>query len=186
MFVLMDLETTGFDPEKHEILQVGVLIGEITEKAGLLFGSYQVKIIPENLMWASKKALEINHYNPEIWEREAIDATSVYPILLDYLTTANYIGFNNPFDLGFLRTGMGTEGFDWREPRCQYDVLTALARPLKKKMNYGNAKLDTICDKLDVPAFEGAHDALGDVKRTWVAMWKALRILTGDERPYDI
>ena len=183
-FVLLDLETSGFDHHRHEILQVGILIGEIINHRGIIYDTYETKIIPENIEEASKKALEINKYDPEVWEAEGLPASDVFPFLVEFLDGCVFIGYNTPFDLGFLRSCIGLEGFKWVEPVRQFDVLVEIGRPLSRMKSYPNAKLDTLCakERIDYPA----HDALGDVKRTWVLMWEGYKMLTGEDVEYDI
>lgn len=92
-YAIIDVETTGLDPLRHEIIEVAIVTK--TE-------SYHVKILPENIERADKKALEINGYNPKDWfgavtQKDAAIATS------RLLNGKIIIGHNPSFDMSFIR-----------------------------------------------------------------------------------
>ena len=182
-FVLLDLETTGLNSGIHEIIQIGALFGEIGEGQALIYDEYESKVIPENIAVASPKALEVNHYDAALWKKEGKHAYSVLPELAKRMKGCTYIGYNNAFDLGFLRTAIGLEGLIWEEPEEQYDVLVEIGRPLSRREGTANARLDTLCDHMEIDY--PAHDALGDVKRTWLLMWLGLSKLANSCVSYD-
>ena len=92
-YAVVDIETTGLDPYKHEIIEIAILTETET---------YHVKVCPQNLQYADSKALEINGYNEKDWYGavKPIDAAIVTSRLLD---NKIIIGHNPSFDMSFLR-----------------------------------------------------------------------------------
>ena len=94
----VDLETTGLDPFKHEIIEIGVVIydagtGTLTE-----FGK---KIRPMNIEAADPKALEINGYSEEEWKK-ALPLKAVLQELASRCDGAYFMAYNATFDWSFL------------------------------------------------------------------------------------
>jgi len=92
-YAIIDIETTGLDPYKHEIIEIAI----ITEDE-----SYHAKVIPTNIEYASPKALEINGYNEKDWFG-AVPARDVAVRASRLLDGKIIIGHNPSFDMGFLR-----------------------------------------------------------------------------------
>ena len=64
---LIDVETTGLDSEKHEILEIGLVIFEGINPYKILH-THNVKVCPEHIETAQKQALEVNGYTPQDWK----------------------------------------------------------------------------------------------------------------------
>jgi len=92
-YAVVDIETTGLDCYKHEIIEIAI----VTESE-----RYHVKVRPERLEYADSKALEINGYNPKDWSG-AIRGCDVAMKTARILEGCTIIGHNPSFDMGFLR-----------------------------------------------------------------------------------
>jgi len=112
--VALDLETGGLDPGKHPIIQIGALAVEDFE----VIDTFERKL-SFDLETADAEALRHNHFDLEVWERDAIDPREAAFQLAAFLRkhrsvemvskrtglpylVAQIIGHNVPFDLGFL------------------------------------------------------------------------------------
>jgi len=178
-FVIVDTETTGLHCSEHEILQIAAVAGEIVDDYAAIYWTYNQRVIPESLDSATSHALEVNRYDPVVWEETAVSLYHALPPVIEAIADATFVGYNASFDLGFLRVGAGLEGLTWREPPRIYDVFRELGKPLSNKRGT-SAKLVVLCDLLGIGT-EEAHDALVDVRMTWRLMWLALKELTGKE-----
>ena len=89
-----DTETTGLDPDKHDILEFSVSYrdGETI--------SHRVK--PLNIENADPRALEVNGYKEEDWvdAMEPSEAARLIPSLLNFCVV---VGHNIQYDLGMVR-----------------------------------------------------------------------------------
>src|SRR3989338_3625790 len=63
----VDLETTGLDPFRHEVVEIGIVLAE--QRADLfdrqyleLLSEHEIQLLPEHIETAEKKALEVTKY----------------------------------------------------------------------------------------------------------------------------
>ena len=68
----IDVETTGFSPEKHEIIELAVVLAKQTPREGKgpkleIIQEKEWKIKPEHLETAEEQALRVNGYNEVDW-----------------------------------------------------------------------------------------------------------------------
>ena len=156
---VIDTETTGLDPDTNEILEIAIYIPKDNLR-------WVRKIKPEHIETAHPKALEVNGYTPEAWE----GAGSA----LEVLTEANKIlkgcvplGQNITFDIGFYKATCARAGlkptFDFRHVE-----LYTLAYIHLVPHGLNSLSLVNVCDFLGI-GNEGAHTAMSDVDRTWLA-----------------
>jgi DNA polymerase III epsilon subunit-like protein len=95
--VFLDTETTGLDPDRHEVWEVAWAVDE---------GPIMSAVVPHSLRTADPKALELNGY----WTRgfeQAPGVLSADVTLREILTGATIVGSNPAFDAAFLRARWG-------------------------------------------------------------------------------
>lgn len=64
----IDVETTGTNPDRHEIIELALVVVKQIEREGQgpkieIVGEYEWKIKPERIEEAEEEALRINGYN---------------------------------------------------------------------------------------------------------------------------
>jgi DNA polymerase III alpha subunit (gram-positive type) len=94
----IDLETTGFKPGVHEIIEIG---GVITNAQLEIIDEIDIKVQPVRIETASAHAMEVNGYTPESW-LGAISLRSAMEIFSAKTENAIMSGHNTRFDLSFL------------------------------------------------------------------------------------
>lgn len=155
--IVVDLETSGLDPVKHEILEFACF----NEKKG---SHHSFKIKPRNIETASERALEINGYSEEAW-KDAMEPEDALHRINELLTGGIYLGQNIPFDLRFLNASFDRYGIKSLLGRRHVDTMT-LAYEHLVPLGINSLSLGTICEFLDI-SNEGAHTASADVFRTY-------------------
>ena len=106
--VFVDVETGGLDPRNYPLIQVAaVAVNEDFQELETI----EVKLRFEESA-ADRKALAINGYSREVWDREAVMAYDARDRVGDFLarhstastvgTRARLAGHNVAFDIGFL------------------------------------------------------------------------------------
>ena len=186
--VVFDLETSGFDPEKNDIIQIGAIAvnGNFDELA-----RFEVKV-DFNVKNAEPEALEINHFTIDAW-RDAVSPEEAINQFINFckpykdvkkvskkgwaydvtlLAGHNSEGFDRDFLFKWSKRIMPKKflPFDWftldsMQLRNALDICHAL----KFEENFTRKSLKLV----DLIDFEGAHDALADVEAT-VKLLKAL------------
>jgi DNA polymerase III alpha subunit (gram-positive type) len=154
--VFCDIETTGLDPKKHEIISIAIIVTarekEITR--------WELKVKPKNIRAADPTALLINGYNDEDW-KEAIDLeVALLPIADLFAKPILFIGYNPGFDLSFLRTALESHGHKLRRLRM-IDVMTLVHEHLYNR-GLNKMSLDSVRDYMGLSK-EHAHEAMQDV-----------------------
>ena len=155
----LDTETTGLSPQKHEILEIALLIEEEGKEPQALH--YLIK--PERLEDAQPEALKINGYaaSPERW-KGAPSLKEVGPQLVEALKGAVVVGHNVGFDLSFLEEGLKRSGVAGRLPYHKIDTVTLVYEHLQP-LGLKRVSLDKTREFLGWSK-EGAHTALKDAK----------------------
>lgn len=189
--VFFDLETGGLDPEQHPILQIAAVVVDSTTLDEI--ESFDRKILV-NVDSCDAKALEMNHFQSDVWAKEALPSADVRNQFTELLRrhstveqtsqrgnrfyVAQMAGHNiASFDMLFLQRWFKNGGAFCPASYRPLDTLQRAAWhfqendvPLPKDL-----KLGTLCDYFGVPIADGeAHDALSDVRGN-IAFYRVLR-----------
>jgi DNA polymerase III epsilon subunit-like protein len=104
LFAAVDLETSGLDPAKHEIIEVGVVL-ELPRLGGALYDSIVVEqhtfSLPFDVARADAKALELNGWGTRPFPPER-DPAWAAGFMSAVLADKYIVGKNPQFDVGFL------------------------------------------------------------------------------------
>lgn len=160
-YAFIDIETTGLDCYKHEIIEIAILTDS---------QKYHVKVSPQRLDIADSKALEINGYNSKDWDG-AVRACDVALKTSNMLEGCVIVGHNPGFDMGFL-------GELWELYNCNpyidkryIDTIVLAREHLPRCRSYS---LDSIRDYLGWSKI-GNHSALidcEDTERLFRLLWR--------------
>src|SRR4051812_2420857 len=102
--LLTDFETTGLNPEIHEIIEIGAIL--VDAKSLEVYWEHEEKSKPYCIECAEPKALEVNGYSEELW-KEADSFDRVFPRFLNRLDHSMiFTGQNVWFDLQFYLEGL--------------------------------------------------------------------------------
>lgn len=73
MFIFLDCETSGLDPYIHDITELGVIIIEKLKNKWIVNPKkyFHKRLFLQNPENADDEALEIGHYNEELWQKTA-------------------------------------------------------------------------------------------------------------------
>lgn len=164
-FVVMDLETTGWSPERDAITEVGA----VRVRAGRVMGELAALVNPGTAVPAEITELTgitdaMLAFAPPIG--------GVLPALRSLAGDRVIAAHNAPFDLGFLTAAFGKAGIGW-PAQAVLDTLP-LARALVGADEVPDHKLTTLTRYFGL-AHEPSHRALSDARATA----GLLHILTG-------
>lgn len=118
--IFLDVETTGLDPETHEIIEFA---GIRSDNGAIL----DLRIQPQHIETASPKALEVNGYNEADWA-DAVSPETAAQMIGEFMTGIP-VGHNTQFDLQFIRALLAKTGLVDTIDRRHGDTQTlALAK----------------------------------------------------------
>lgn len=177
----LDLETTGLNPKKNDIWQVGMMI----EVDGQVMDEADLKMAPRTPSSIDKKALEMSGHDKATMmsfsDPRAVMAT-FKEILAKYVDRFDsddkfvLAGFNiATFDDPFLREAFRKDGDKFYGSwffNAVLDVRAFVPFLLLRGYRFPDLKLETICEGLGIEI--QAHDALSDIRATRT-LWQFLR-----------
>lgn len=185
--VFFDLETGGLEPRHPDIQLAAVALApDWTE-----LEAFQQKIQFGEAK-ADREALEINHYDPALWSREAQPEALVVAKFAEFLNRHKSVEMiskaGRTYSVARL-AGHNAATFDGPRLRAMFarrsqflpahpQVMCTLQRALWYAMETGTAfkslKLSALCEHFGI-AIDGAHDALADVRMS-IALAKRLQV----------
>ena len=156
----IDTETTGLDPARHELIEVGVI--RVAADTLEEIDSTCVRVRPERIEDADPRALAINGYSERDWK----DAPTLVEALFwiaPLLEGAILAGHNVGFDRAFLQAAWKRAGVV--PPPMDHHILdtTSLAWPLFASGATKSLSLNTVCTHLGIERIE-KHRALDDAR----------------------
>ena len=152
-YVVFDLETTGFSPANHRIIEIGAVKvegGRITER----FSTFVNPKVPIPF-----KIEELTGIRDDM-VLDAPEISHALPKFLDFCGEAVMVAHNAGFDMSFISKNCERLGYP-----CSYTVVdtVALARVLMPQLN--RFKLDTLAKALKIP-LGNHHRAVDDAACT--------------------
>jgi DNA polymerase III epsilon subunit-like protein len=172
----IDTETTGTDPNRHEIIELAVIIVRQVQREGKgplieIVEECEWKIKPEHIDTAEEQALRVNGYNEVDW-MFAVDRKKAMEEFAKKTQSCSFVSHNLVFDYAFVQKAFEETGVDNLMHYAKLDTISiAFARlydaPLADKFS-----LRALCNLLKVENAK-AHTALADT-RALVSVYKKL------------
>ncbi|HRP69209.1 MAG TPA: 3'-5' exonuclease [Turneriella sp.] len=157
-FVAIDLETTGLNPYRHEIIEIGATAFSLDA----LGESFSVLIRPEKKM--DPKSRAIHQISSEELEQNAVSLEEGIALFMQFLPEGSWVFHNAPFDLAFLKQSFKQTKTPWPQ-RMYYDHLQ-LSRKLRPERE--SHSLAAIKKEVGIDTGK-AHRALADAQATALA-----------------
>ena len=175
----IDLETTGLDPETHEIIEIGGLvvkqIPQTNRGAKLeIIDEFEYKVKPENIEKADPEALRINGYNEPDW-LFAAGLKNVMQDISEKTQSANLVAQNVVFDWSFLNQAFKKTGVQNKMHYHKIDVINLAFTKFYHNPNLQYFNLKTLAEHFNIKN-EKAHTALADIKTTFEVYKRLLEI----------
>jgi DNA polymerase-3 subunit alpha (Gram-positive type) len=152
-FVVFDIETTGFSPEKNKIIEIGavkVVNGEIIDK-------FSVFVNPdEPIPFEIEQLTGIN--DNMVLDAEPIE--TILPKFLDFCGDSVIVAHNASFDVSFIKFQANRLGLEF-----QPTVLDTVEIARQLLPNLNRYKLDTVAKALNI-SLENHHRAVDDAGAT--------------------
>ncbi len=152
----IDLEMTGLEAQKHEIVEIGLVKASQPELD--IIEKWEAKVRPEHLETADPKALGISGYNSEGW-KNAISLKEMMEILSKKTEGAIMAGFVSFADYSFLDAAVTKTGIPLDFHRRYLDINSYTYAKLGYDWN--DTGLSALCKKLGIN-LENHHTAMAD------------------------
>ena len=168
-----DVETTGLDPVKQDIIQIAGLI----EIDNVVVEEFEFKVAPVNPENATPEALDVHGYDL-VTIMQFPPHSHVYNSLIElfskYIDKYNKAdkftpaGYNVRFDMDFLKNFFLKHNDKYFGSWFNYKMVDPLPvlhyAEWAQKISLENYKLVTVCERFGIEL--QAHDALSDIRAT--------------------
>lgn len=139
-FITIDIETTGLDPEKDEILEIAA-IKYIENNEAEVF-SRAVKVQKP----LTKEISELTGITDDFLLKNGMDIETALKDFWDFVGRAKLVGYNISFDMSFLRNASIEHKIKMQANKC-IDILQLARRKVKGTKNY---KMSTVASELGI------------------------------------
>lgn len=172
----VDVETTGTDYDKHEIIELALIVVKQIEREGKgpkieILGEYEWKIKPERIEDADEQALRVNGYNEADWIF-ASDLSSVLKEFNKKAESCTFVSHNLVFDYSFVSKAYQKTGIENNMHYGKLDTISIAFARLYDAPQADKFSLKFLCELLKVENAK-AHTALADT-RALVEVYKKL------------
>ena len=151
-YVVFDFETTGFSPQKNEIIQIGAVKYDENHQEVARFN----QLVKNQRSYVSTEITKLTGIKPaDLIDQPVME--QVLPEFLEFIKGHLLVAHNAPFDVGFLYQAIIDCAISGVEAFRVYDTL-AEAKKLIKAKSYALSNLKDMFGMSDLRS----HDALND------------------------
>ena len=172
----IDTETTGTDPNKHEIIELAVIIAKQIEREGkgpkleiVAEKEWKIKMTRPDL--AEEEALRVNGYNEVDW-MFAVDLRAAMEEFAKVTQSATFVSHNLTFDYAFVQRAFEYTGVESQMHYGKLDTISIAFARLYDVPQAQSFSLRALCELFKVDN-KRAHTALADT-RALVEVYKKL------------
>jgi DNA polymerase III subunit epsilon len=155
-FVVFDFETTGLNPELHEIIEIGAT--RVTPALDN-YDTFQILIRPSKKI--SKKTTELTGITQEMVEKDGDSLKSALPQFLEFIGDLPLVSFNAEFDMAFLKNAIKRTQINAQIKNHVSCALKMARRAWPGRKSY---RLSDLAKDGNLSG-DGNHRALDDCKR---------------------
>ncbi len=170
----VDIETTGLDRDKGEIIELGVVIAKMKDGALVVTDQLDLKIQPTHIETADPQALRINGYNEADW-LFAVSLEEAMKAFVEKTKGAIFLAHNITFDYPFIETALARTGVSHDLHFHKIDTLSLAFGILHTSGDLGKLSLRMLCEQFGIEN-KKAHSAFADAYATYEVFKKLLKL----------
>jgi DNA polymerase III subunit epsilon len=168
-FVVFDLETTGLDPNKTSIIEIGAVL---VNRDSADHTTFNCLVKPTNKL--RPKTISLTGITQSMIDEDGLELKDAWAQFADFVGSYRLVAFNAQFDLGFLRVACNRSGMlNFSNP-----VDCALQRAREAWPHLPSYKLSSLAERGGM-SLEHSHRALPDCERTMQIYATAMIALKG-------
>jgi DNA polymerase-3 subunit epsilon len=170
-FAFIDIETTGLNFLKHEIIEIGCVLANPELEA---IEEFELKIKPERIEDADPASLKVNGYNSSDW-KNAVSLKEALAIFSEKVKDCIMVGHNVSFDFGFLEYVLNKNKMKNTMHYHRLDTISIAWAKLHNDPDLEHFSLHEMCERFGIKN-ERAHSALPDARATFLLYKKLIEL----------
>ncbi|MFA6000241.1 MAG: 3'-5' exonuclease [Candidatus Paceibacterota bacterium] len=161
-FAFIDIETTGLNLQKNEIIEIGCVLTTPDLK---IIEEFEFKIKPKHLEYADPVAMKINHYNEDDW-KFAYELGDAMEIFSSKVKDAIMVGQNVAFDISFIEYAFNTTNIKNPMHYHRLDTMSIAWAKMHNDPTLERFSLREMCIRFGIE-HKNQHTGLGDARATY-------------------
>lgn len=173
----VDIETTGFLPDKHEIVELGLVLVRQLGNEGKEFEvieELEFKIKPEHIETADPQSLKVNGYDPAQWIF-ANTLTEAMKVFAEKTKDAIFVAHNVIFDYSFIEKAFEKTGVTNEMFYAKLDTISMAYAKLHTNPRAEKFRLQKLCEHFGIENTK-AHTALADTRALFEVYKKLMQL----------
>lgn len=167
LFAVVDVETSGLEPARDRVLQVGCVV---VDGSGAVIDRWSSLIGRGLAVWRPVGPTHVHGIRRrDLWRQPS--ARDVLTELAGRIGTARLVAHNAPFDTAFLASEARRAGVDLPLDGALCTLRMSRALDPDRTMSH---RLGDLCERYGIPLID-AHDALADAEATAALLPHLLR-----------
>ena len=159
---ITDVETTGFDAQLHEIIEIGLVV--VDQKTFKVLDEWSVKVKPKKIKTAADKALKVAGYTKLDWAN-AIGLKEAMEVYSKKTKNAVFMAQNSFFDWSFLSEAFKSTGIEDHTDYHRVDLFSIGWSKSKKLPKLKEFTLKSMCRCFNLEPEPLPHRALNGAKK---------------------
>ena len=157
-----DVETTGFDPQVHEVIEIGLIV--VDQKTLKVLDEFEAKVRPRRIRAAAEQALKINGYNKLDW-LGAADLEDAMKIYSKKTKQGIFTAHNSYLDWAFISEAFKSTGVEDYTDYHRVDLFSLAWGRAKKLRGLKKFHLKSLCEYFGLEPEPLPHRALNGARK---------------------
>lgn len=163
--IFVDIETTGTDPDKHEIIELAYILVSQNNGKFEVIEEREFKIKPQHIENADPVALKINGYDEGQWIF-ASNLSDVMRVFSEKSKGAVFVAQNVTFDYSFIERALTSTGTKNEMFYAKLDTISMAYAKLYKDPRAEKFSLYRLAEYFGIVNVK-SHTALADTRTTF-------------------
>ena len=170
----VDIETTGIDRDKHEIIEIACIIAKMKDGELVITDQFEQKIQPTRIQDADPQALRINGYNEADW----LFATTLESAMKQFIEKTDgavFLAHNITFDYPFIEKALKDTKLEHKLHFQKIDTLSLAFGILHNNNDLGKLSLSALCAQFGIEN-KKSHSAFADTYALYEVFKKLMKL----------